>query len=232
MSDAQMNWKRELQRTAECPQVDRLPGILTLVESEHVAHCARCQAEMALWKEFRNGKTSLSEAAAVQWISSELRRRFSTGSVNAVPSNVVSMASRRKVLPPRALAAAAMLVVALGIGYMAQNREPSAGGAPNRSDFYRSSRIKVTTPSGDVTSSPARLEWTPVAGASSYDVSVLEVDRTILWQGNSLEPRVALPSTVTAQFVPGKTIFWEVTARRGTAVLAQSGTERFRVALK
>ena len=61
MSDAQMNWKRELQRTAECPQVDRLPGILTLVESEHVAHCARCQAEMALWEEFRNGKTSLNE---------------------------------------------------------------------------------------------------------------------------------------------------------------------------
>ena len=227
MSDAQMNWKRELQRTADCPQVDQLSGDFTAVEADHVAHCARCQTEMALWEEFRDGKTSLSEAGAVQWISSELQRRLGAGS-----SNIVPFAPRRKILPPRALAAAAMLVVALGIGYMAQNREPSVDGALSRTDFYRSSRIKVTTPVGDVAASPAELQWTPVAGASSYDVAILEVDRTVLWQGKSQEPRVALPSTVTAQFVPGKTIFWEVTARRGATVLAQSGTERFRVALK
>jgi hypothetical protein len=212
MTDAQMNWKRELQRTAECPEVDRLPGDLTPAEREHVAHCARCETEMALWEEFRD---------------SELERRLGPGK-----SNIIPMMPRRKILPPRSLAAAAMLVLALGIGYVAQNREPSVDGALSRSDFYRSSRIKVTTPAGDVAASPAELQWTPVAGATSYDVSVLEVDRTVLWHGSSQEPHVALPATVTSQFVPGKTIVWEVSARRGATVLAQSGSERFRVALK
>jgi hypothetical protein len=227
MNDAQMNWKRELQRTPDCPQVDRLAGNLTPAEREHVAHCARCEAEMALWEEFRDGQTSLSEAGAVQWISSELRRRMGAGS-----SNVVPLAARRKVLPPRVLAAAAMLVVALGIGYVVENREPSInGGALSRQDFYRSARVKVITPSGDVAASPSELQWTPVAGATNYDVTVLEVDRTVLWQGTSQEPRVTLPSTVTTQFVPGKAILWQVTARHGSTILAQSGTERFRVAL-
>jgi len=227
MSDAQMNWKRELQPTAECLPAERLSDALTATEQEHVAHCARCQAEQVLWNEFRDGKTSLREMEAVRWITSELRRRLATPS-----SNVVQLVPRRKILPPRALAAAAMLVVALGIGYVAQNREPSVDGGLKMGDFYRSSRIKVTTPTGDVAASPSDLQWTPVAGASAYDVTVLEVDRTILWKMTTAEPRVALPSTVTAQFVPGKTIYWEVTARRGTAILAQSGTERFRVALK
>jgi hypothetical protein len=71
-----------------------------------------------------------------------------------------------------------------------------------------------------------------VGGASAYDVTVLEVDRTVLWKTTTQTPSVALPATLTAQFVPGKTIFWEVAARSGNAVVAQSGTERFRVAVK
>jgi hypothetical protein len=232
MSDAQMNWKRELQRTAECLPITRLSGELTAGEQDHVAHCARCQAEQALWYEFRDSRTSLSEAAAVQWISSELRRRFAAPVSGEMPSNVVPMAPRRKILPPRALAAAAMLVVALGIGYVAQNREPSVDGAIRTGDFYRSSKIKVTTATGDLATSPSQLQWAPVAGASAYDVTVLEVDRTVLWKATTQAPSVALPATLTAQFVPGKTIFWEVTARSGNAVVAQSGTERFRVAVK
>jgi hypothetical protein len=55
----------------------------------------------------------------------------------------------------------------------------------------------------------------------------------ILWQASTREPRIEAAAAVIAQFAPGKTILWDVTARgRDGTVLAQSGTLRFRVAVK
>src|SRR5207302_4080776 len=74
--------------------------------------------------------------------------------------------------------------------------------------------------------------WVPADGAVSYDVEVFEVDRTPLWRSTSSVPRVELPASIVRQLVAGKTVLWEVRARNAVnAVIAESGTQRFRVAV-
>ena len=92
--------------------------------------------------------------------------------------------------------------------------------------------VQVIGPIGDVRETPRELRWQPVPDASRYDVAIREVDLTTLWQASTRDPRVEVPASVIAQFVPGKPILWEVTARRGDgAAVAQSGTQRFRVTI-
>ena len=223
-----MNWKKELRSSSQCPSIERLGGELTLRERVHSEHCARCRVEIALWQEFRSEEVASDEVEAVQWISSQLRTPMVAES-----SNVVSFSSRRHPVPNRVLAAAATLAFAVAIGgYVIQNREPAIDGTLSSRDSYRSSQIAATVPTGDLAEAPSQLRWIAVAGATSYEVAVLEADGTVLWRGSAQEPNVAMPGKVVAQFVPGKTIFWEVTARRDGTALAQSGTQRFRVALK
>ncbi len=128
----------------------------------------------------------------------------------------------------RALAAAAVLLLAIGIG-IRQAREPgldrSAGGA----DVYRSTRLEVLAPRGDLGTAPVELSWRAVPGASTYAVEVLEVDHNVLWRTTVRATRAPLPATVAAACVPGKTILWRVTARAGATVVADSGTQKFRV---
>jgi hypothetical protein len=225
--NASNNWKRELQPTSECLPIARLSEELTAPEREHLAHCARCEAEMSLWEKVRNAEAAPSEGLAVQWIEAELRRRL---------AGAPGPGRRRRWwevigLRPRTLAAVATVVVAVGVGLVIQNREPAVDLRPGSEDAYRSAQVRVVGPVGDRAAAPTELQWVPVAGAARYDVAVEEVDHTILWRGSASGPRVELPAAVVAQCVPAKTILWHVTARNvGGAVLAQSGTQRFRVA--
>jgi hypothetical protein len=222
VSNPRLNWKRELEPTPNCLSIDRLAEALTETEREHVAHCARCQTEALLWKNFAEGATTPQEAAPVQAIASDLRAR-------AQRWNVIPFASRKSVLRPGRLAAAAMIVMGLTIGYVAENREPSVNVRLSRAETYRSATVETVSPAGDLVTPPVELRWTPVAGASTYDVTVSEVDHTALYQMSTPEAKISLPSAVSAQFVPGKTIYWTVTARRGVTAVAQSGTQKFRV---
>jgi hypothetical protein len=225
---AGMNWKKELRESSQCPPIERLGGDLSLRELVHTEHCTRCRAELALLEEFRSQETAPDEVEAVRWISSQFRNP-----ITAESSKVVSLSSRRQAVPNRTLAAAATLAIAVAIGgYVVQNREPAIDGAISSRDSYRSLQIAAALPTGDLAAAPAKLRWAAVEGATSYQVTVLEADHTILWWGSSQEPQLALPEAVVAQCVPGKTISWEVTAMREGAAVAQSGTKRFRVAIK
>jgi hypothetical protein len=135
---------------------------------------------------------------------------------------------------PQALAAAATIAIAAGtIAYVVRDPEPSLVSPGTDRSAYRSERIEIITPTGDLPTAPTVFLWVAVPGAETYDVEVLEVDRTILWRTSTREPRVDLAPTVIAQFVPGKAILWEVTARgRDATILGQSGTQRFRVIVK
>ncbi|HEV7424970.1 MAG TPA: hypothetical protein VGQ46_01285, partial [Thermoanaerobaculia bacterium] len=107
-------WNQALQATEQCVPIERLDA-LTASDREHVAHCARCEAEIALWNEFENGQTAASEAPAVESIVRSLQPKT---------AKVVDVASRRG---PRLrmMAIAAMLIVIAGAGYVIENREPS-----------------------------------------------------------------------------------------------------------
>ena len=224
-----MSWQRELQPTPDCLPFDRFGEALTAAERDHLAHCVRCETEMALWQEFRDATPRSDEGAAVQWVVAEVGRRRS--STSTTPARRPSWRHWFGAPWIRPVAVAATLVVAVGVGYVLQDREPSIDVTPSSGDVYRSTRIESPAPTGDLAAPPSVFTWVPVAGAASYDVVVLEVDRTILWRTATREARLELPSSVMAHFVAGKAILWEVTARGPDgAMLAESGTQRFRVA--
>jgi hypothetical protein len=218
--------KAALGRTPGCVDVSRLAGPLSDSERDHVAGCARCQTELSLLEEFDASTSTTEEAAAIQWITAEVRRRtrLSTERPPARRRGVLTAPTWR----PIAIAAAAVLAVSLG--YVAWDREPALPEPASTPEPYRSGQITIVRPTGDVSVPPAELSWVAVPGAERYDISVLEIDRTPLWQGTSSVPRVDLPASVTARFAPGKTVIWEVSALNpyGTAI-AVSGAQRFRV---
>lgn len=223
MTDARSPWRDALQPGNDCIAIERLGEALTPREHAHIAQCQRCQAEMALWEEFDNPATTADESEATDWIKDELHRR------NPRRGNVVRFASWKNAMRPRSLAVAATLVFAVAIGYVMQTREPSIDVQLTETSAYRSARVEGTAPRGDLTAAPSELRWASFSGASSYDVEVMEIDRTPLWRTSTSATRLELPSNVTAQFVPGKTIVWQVTARNGATALADSGMQKFRV---
>lgn len=222
MSDARTDWKNQLGRTSDCIPIESLGEMLTPREREHLGGCPRCQAEMALWNEFDANEMRMEDEDDVHAIAAQLRHGNAAGA-----SNVVPIASRRAAWP-RLFAVAATLVIAIAIGYVMQNREPSVN-IPIGENAYRSAAVEVIAPKGDVSRAPADLRWTAVRGALQYEVVVLEVDRTVLWRTTTPDTHVMLPAPIAEQFVPGKTILWQVTARRDRTVIAQSGMQRFRV---
>lgn len=223
---ARDNWKRELQPTSACVPVERFGAELNAGERDHIAHCAHCEAEFALWEEFRSATPSPDEGAAVQWIAAELGRRHSSE-----PPTEPRVAWWTAWLRPQAFgAAAAALVAVFAISYVIQDREPSMGTGPTSGDVYRSTRLELEAPTGDLSSPPTSFHWVSMAGAASYDVEVQEVDRTMIWRTSTSEPHVDIPPAVVARFLPGKAVVWQVTARRSDGtVVAQSGSARFRV---
>lgn len=223
-------WKMGLRRTADCIPIERLDESLTPFEQSHLAQCSRCQAERALWKRMQEEESTSGEAAAVQFISAEVRRRL-----NPRPLNVVQMpkrAAKRRALMP-SLAAAAALFAAVAIGVLVQRREPSIESPVSVVNVttYRSAGIAVIAPTGEFASAPTALRWQPVAGATLYEAELLEVDQTLLWRGSTHESSIALPASVIAQFAPGKTVLWQVRARRDQAIIADSGQQRFRLSI-
>lgn len=216
---------RTLQAEPGCLPVERLGGTLSAVESEHLDGCPRCQTELALL-EASDSPDSPDERADVVWVAEQLRSRQRAN--RQAPSPV-----RRPWLSmPRLLPIAATLAFALLIGYSVWDPEPKLGPVGRGQQVYRAGGLEGLTPSGDLAEAPGTLGWSPYAGAVRYDVSISEVDGTSLWRTSSESPRVELPSSVKARFLPGKTILWQVTAKDASgAPLADSGTQQFRVSI-
>jgi len=218
----------ELAATPDCVPVERFADILTAREQQHVDGCARCQSELALWREFEESRPAADEGAAVSWIVAELARR------NQPASGGTARAPLAWLTAPIwrwATAIAAIALVTTG-AYLLQDREPGIREISNAPQTYRTVHLDVRAPVGDVGAAPAAIEWVALSGAVSYHVAVFEVDRTPLWRGTSTTSRVELPVAVVRQFVPGKAILWEVQARNAAnQVIAESGTQRFRVAI-
>ena len=217
------DWEKELLPSPDCITIERLGDPRTPAELEHVQTCVRCQTELVLFAGFNNDNVTADEQREGQWIATELPRRLDT------PSNVTPFRSRRRVW--NTLAAAAAAVIVIGTGYLIENREPALDPQLATETVYRTARLDVQSPIGDVAQAPNELQWSAVPNATTYSVRILEIDRTLLWSTDTPQPRVAIPADVVAQFAPGKKLLWEVTARRDSDVLASSGTQSFRVSV-
>lgn len=220
MSDTRHDWQQALAATPDCIDVSRFGAPLSDAEQQHVRDCARCQSELAMFREFESDE-STSDG---QWIAEELRRRLQQNE----SETVVPFRPRTFRL---AYAVAAMLVVLIGVGTWMQLREPSLDPAIDVPQGYRSARLEAIAPMGDLADTPKELRWSVVPNASRYRVRVMEVDQTVLWNGETTDSHIALPPAVVAQFAPGKSLLWDVTALHGNDILASSDTQRFRVSV-
>lgn len=219
---------RQLQPTPDCVPIERFGETLTERERGHLAACTRCQAELALWRAITNDAVAPGGDTDVQWVTSEVRGRHQASPVRrgATPTSASWFARSRTAT---LIAAAASLLV-LAAGYLAWNPEPTLREPGGSELVYRTVRVEVLAPTGDLRTAPRELTWVAIPGAVSYDVRVFEVDGTTLWRASSSAPRIDLPDAVVAQFAAGRTIVWDVTARdRAGALIAASGTQRFRV---
>jgi len=217
-----------LGMTPACVPVERLAEHLTEREQQHVDSCARCQSELALWREFEESRRAPDEGAAVSWIVAELGRRN-----QRVPARKTRPAFGWLTAPVWrwTTAIAAVALVTTGV-YLLQDREPEIREISRVPQTYRTGGLEVRIPVGDIAAPPNAIEWVARDGAVGYDVAVFEVDGTPLWRQTSSISRVELPGSVVRQFVPGKTILWEVRARNAAnQVVAESGMHRFRVTI-
>ncbi len=208
------DWKEALETSPECIDIARLGEPFDERDRAHLDTCARCQAELALFREIQREDGSAKEADAARWIAEELRRR----------NNVVSFRPKTW----KVLYAAAVLVLVIGAGWWTQMREPSVD-VPLTPGTYRSARLELVAPRGDLAQGPNELRWKPVPDASHYRVRIVEVDATQVWSGDTTGTHVVLPRDVIAQFAPGKSLLWQVEAFRGEESLAVSETQTVRV---
>lgn len=219
------DWREALAPTPECIAIERLGEELNESERTHLETCARCHAELALFRELDREERSPEG----EWIANELRRRGGEA-IAPVPFPHRRAEARRSTW--RVLyAVAAALAITIGAGWWMQTREPSIDGPLDDPGTYRGARLEVLAPAGELAQAPNELRWTAVPNASRYRFRILEVDGTVVWSGETTETHVALPPAVVAQFAPGKSLRWEVQAFRGTGMLASSETQSVRVSV-
>jgi hypothetical protein len=219
---------RQLQPTQDCVPIERFGDELTEHERDHMDLCTRCQAEFALWQGFVDPEPLPGEQADVQWVLGELQRRcvrrLPRGLHRPSPHLLTRFGARPLV------AVAASMLVAIVAGYLLWSPEPAINVTDASELVYRTASVDVLAPVGDLRVAPKELAWAPVRGAVKYDVRVFEVDGNTLWSESTSATRADLPAALVAQFVPGKAILWEVTARGSAGVnIAASGQQRFRV---
>jgi hypothetical protein len=218
----------DLQPGAGCLPLDRLGGPLSPPEAAHLESCARCRTELALFEEFQASADSPGEGAAVQWIVRELERRGGTAGSASDSEPSAARGWWSWVFRPLLVPAAAALAVL--VAYMAWDREPAVRDLQSPSPVYRTVELVAIDPVGEKASAPTTFVWDRVEGVVHYDLRLFEVDGTTVWQTSAAETHVSPPSTITRQFVPGKTLLWKVTARNAAGMaIAESTTQRFRI---
>ncbi len=196
--------------------------------TQHLASCAHCQAELALFRSFQEGPRDAAEAAAVAAIAERLQ---SPRSIHPAAAR----SPRRNWWRARWLSAAAAGVAAVliigAVGIELRHRSaPGIDASTGGDEAVRSGNLALISPLGDVSQMPAQIQWQAVAGASKYEVKLLEVDRTVIWSGSTGDSRIEIPQAAQSRIVPAKTLLVEVTAFDSAGrVMAESELSRFRL---
>lgn len=128
------------------------------------------------------------------------------------------------------LAAAAMLVFAVGVGILMQ---PGGPNLPPRTEDpdVRGGEVELISPAGELSVAPRLLAWVAIDGAVGYRVRILEVDDAPLWEAVVAGESVNLPEEVRERIRQAVLYRWQVVAVDGEQrVLATSELSQFRVA--
>ena len=209
----------------DCPSLDELIERMSKQDSQteaHVAKCAHCATELALFREFQEPHLRPEEKADVAAIVARLRQN----------SPVPKSAWWKPVWTMQWMAPASVALAAVLVGlFVWAPGQTSSGTAPIVSggdDAMRSARVAVVGPAGTLLEAPSKLEWAAAKGAVRYRVTLTEVDQTAVWSGTVENTNAPLPADVVSKVVPRKTFIWQVSAiDQNGAVIAESGSQRF-----
>lgn len=231
--------------TPACLPIDRLCSLLheprdsdpQLLAAAHVAACVHCSLELSLLREFELAHPRTGEEAAMDWITTRLLQRVSARAFCPQALERDRDAGRQAwwgaMFTPRfissaALATATVLLLISAILYMRRPMEPKLASSLVVAEVQRSTSIVALGPSGELAQRPATIHWRKFAGASSYRIRLMEVDRTELWRADAAGSEIVIPESVRSRIVPGKTLLWEVTARSTSgSEISSSGLQRF-----
>jgi hypothetical protein len=227
--------KRALSQDPSCPRLESLAAALIHKENdkahadatEHIAKCPRCRASYLLQADFENAVPTEDEAAVIEYVSSRMTNPAPSGLKAPVP---IRAARRRTLWTPGFFTgiAAAALISAMALGVRDHNAKVSGSLGP-KGVVYRSATLQTESPAGSLTQPPVEFRWSEFKGASHFVISVMEVDRTIVYHADVKGLSLRLPAEVRAMLKPGRTLLWNVKAvDEAGNVLQESKVESFR----
>lgn len=215
--------RRALGATDDCPTIEELESlasgdaIATGRWTGHLQACGYCQTELHMLQTFLTEKSR--EATPDAGKAAELLEKKRKEILKQVFSTQASMPWWKSAFTvPRIVqasfaAAAIFLVVGAVLFFRSTSSQPQLE-ARNQTgpEVLRSNTFALLSPVGDVQERPTEMRWEAVPGAASYQVQLLEVDRSQVWKANTTDTRIELPEGIRARIVPAKTLFGEVTA--------------------
>jgi len=230
-------WQDAVSATSECPGIEMLEQVMEGTAKDpktqnHVATCPHCQTELAMLRKFEYGEASADEGAAVAWIAAQLQRNQKEAAKPVRQAMPFWRSMFR--LPYMAAAAAVIAAITLGISFYESEhfQQPSIDHSIGNSPL-RSGQIRLINPTGDLVQPPEHLNWEAVKGATSYTVVItaVDIDKTLVWQGQSSENNLTVGPELKSKIHHGKPLTWKVTALDSTGKELATGEGRFRLAI-
>src|SRR5215831_19155579 len=230
MAHRQLSEREDLRAalgpTQDCPHLEDLESFAAghvpaaSAMGGHIGSCHYCQTELQLLRTFLEEQGGLAGQDAVEAskVTELLRSRSGEIIRQAFPAPLRipwwKAAFRVRRLTLASLAAAAVLLIAAAVVYFRSGMDQPQLQAVNHTgpEVLRSGGFAVLNPAGDLQSAPKEIRWEHVPNATRYQVSLLEVDRSQVWKGESAADYIDLPAAIQARIVPAKTLFAEVVA--------------------
>jgi hypothetical protein len=210
----------------------------------HADRCPACAAERDLARLFDASPEEADvRSEDLDFVVSRLQETSPVRSgLSKTPGtpNVVTFPGPRRAEAPRSrsshamlrFAAAALLVIGLGLGYRAFQSPGPDLPDPEVGGVVRGGEVEAVAPVGEIVEIPTELRWVVVDGAASYRVRMTAVDGSVLWETTVPAPPARVPAEVAGRLHRAVLYTWTVEALDPSgARLASSEPVRFKVRL-
>lgn len=124
-----------------------------------------------------------------------------------------------------ALIAAVLVLVAVDL--KVQQRDDLSAPTTTRATSTADSGLIAYGPSGEVTRSGLRFVWSPLAGAISYKILLVDASSLPVWSAAATDTSISLPATVALR--TGENYLWVVDALASDGTTHSTGLHEFRV---
>jgi hypothetical protein len=231
-------WKDAASATEDCLLLDVLGRMMENAPADpktaaHLAGCPHCHTELTMLKNFETSAAGADEGAAVVWVAAQLQRQQSGPARQSAALPVLPFWRSLFRMPYLAAAAAAAIVLALGVSLYSPGIPadgPRRVTNPQGIGVYRASAVHLESPSGNLAQAPAEFRWEAYPGAASYTVEITDVLGTVLSSAQSTQTSLATSPNMQANIWPGKPLKWKVTARDASGkAIADSSAQGFKV---